>query len=185
MSRIRSGIDSLRLNFSRLTQREQLTLVGGAGFLMLFILVVAGSMMGSAISKAEYRIQIKSDQLTQVLQLQGEYLVRQKERESRIKTLGRSNIRLVSLVEEAAKKAGVEIGQLSPSDGEPGTDDVVESRVDLRVQNLSIDRLHDFLSRLEKSKGIVIVQRLKIDKPYKRDTLNVEMTVTTFKIKKS
>ena len=90
---------------------------------------------------------------------------------------------MVSLVEEAARKASVNIGQLRPEEGEPSADGVVESVVELRARGLSADRLQDFLTRLEQSRGIVIVKRLKINKPYRKDTVDIELTVTTFKVK--
>ena len=78
-----------------------------------------------------------------------------------------------------------DISQLKPEEGEASPEGIVESRVDLKISNLSADRLQDFLSRLEKGPGIIIVRRLKITRPYKRDTVDVEMTVTTFKLKAS
>ena len=90
--------------------------------------------------------------------MQGEYKARQSERERRMRELARSKVRLISLVEEAARKSKVEIGQLRPETGEPNSDVVVESRVNLRATGLSVDRLKDFLERIEKSKGVVVVK---------------------------
>ena len=97
--------------------------------------------------------------------------------------LRRSKVRLVSLVEDIAKKVQVEIGQLRPEEGEPGPDGIVESRVDLRATGLSADRLQKFLDEIEKAKGMVVVRRLKILRPYKKDVLNIELGLTTFNIK--
>ena len=151
------------------------------------VVLLVGLSLGvsAAIDRAEHRVTVKTDQLTQVLQLQGEYRARTAEREARIKDLGRSNIRLVSVIEDTARQAGVEIGQLKPEEGEPSPDGIVEMRVDLKASNLSADRLQDFLSRLETSPGLIIVRRIKITRPYKKDTVDVELTVTTFKLKAS
>jgi hypothetical protein len=48
-----------------------------------------------------------------------------------------------------------------------------------------VDRLEDFLERLDAGPGVVVVRRLQVNKPYRRDTLNIEMTVTTYKRKES
>ena len=115
--------------------------------------------------------------------MHGEYKVRQEQKEQQLNELRRSKTRLVSLVEDIAKQVQVEIGQLRPEEGEPGPDGIVESRVDLRATGLSADRLQKFLDKIEKSKGLVIVRRLKIVRPYKKDVVDIELGLTTFKVK--
>lgn len=181
--KIRAQIEQLRASFERLNQREQITVVGGGAAALVIILFGVGLLVSSAIDKAEHRVKVKTDQLTQVMQLQGEYKAREAQRQQRMRELGRSNVRLVSLIEDTARQAGVEIGQLRPDEAEPTPDGIIESRVDLRATNLSADRLQDFLSRLEKAPGVVIMRRLKVMRPYRKDTVDVEMTVTTFRSK--
>ena len=185
LSNLKTQLEPVRAAFGRLTQQEQLMVIAGASGVVVLLLIGLSVGVSSAIDRAEHRVTVKTDQLTQVLQLQGEYRTRTTEREARIKELGRSNVRLVSVVEETARQAGVEIGQLKPEEGEPSPEGIVESRVDLKISNLSADRLQDFLSRLEKGPGVVMVRRLKVTRPYKRATVDVEMTVTTFKLKAS
>ena len=183
MSKFQEMVDSVQLSFGRLTQREQFFVFGGALAGGLLVLLLVGGVLSSSISKTNHRIKIKSAQLEQLLALQGEYKVRQKQKERQMNKLRRSKIRLVSLVEDVAKKVQVEIGQLRPEEGEPGPDGIVESRVDLRATGLSADRLQKFLDELEKADGMVIVRRLKILRPYKKDVANIELGLTTFKVK--
>lgn len=183
MDKLRAAIDTIKVGFSRLTQREQFIAVGGAAGGSLVILLLIGALVSSAIDKEQHRVQVKTDQLMKVLSLQGEYKTRQAERAERLRTLGRSNVRLVSLVEDSAKQSGVEIGQLRPEDGEPSADGIIESKVDLRASGLTADRLQDFINRLESAQGIVVVRRLKVNKPYRRDTAEIELSVSTFKLK--
>ena len=183
MDKFRELVDSARVAFGRLTQREQLMVVGVSGMAGVVLLLVIGALVSSAITREQHRVKVKTEQLMQVLALQGEYKTRQLERKQRLDTLGRSNVRLVSLVEDSAKQTGVDIGQLRPEDGDPSSDGVIESRVDLRASGLSADRLMDFLIRLEQAQGIVVVRRLKVDKPYRRDTADIEMSISTFKLK--
>lgn len=183
MKRLREQIEGVRVAFERLSQREQLLVLACAAAVGLVVVLGVGFGLSNAISKAEHRVKIKTDQLGEVLRLQGEYRARQRDREQRLRELGRSKVRLVSVVEEAARNAGVNIGQLRPEDGEPNADGVVESRVDLRAQDLSADRLQEFLSRLEKAPGGVSIRRLQVDRPYRKDTVNVEMTIVTYQMK--
>ena len=183
MSKIQEMVDSVQLSFGRLTQREQFIVFGGSLGGGLLVLLLIGGLLSSSIGKANHRINIKSKQLEQLLALQGEYKVRQEQKERQLIELARSKIRLVSLVEDIAKQVQVEIGQLRPEEGEPGLDGIVESRVDLRATGLSADRLQKFLDEIEKAKGLVIVRRLKIVRPYKKDVLDIELGLTTFKVK--
>lgn len=183
MDALREQIGNLRASFARLSQREQLLVIVAGAAVALFVFFLVGMSVSSAINTAEKRVKAKTDQLAQVLQLQGEYKARERDREARLRELGRSNLRLVSVVEDVARQAGVEIGQLKPEEGEPNAEGIVESRVDLRASNLSADRMAKFLELVENTKGLVIVRRLKIDRPYRRDTVDVEMTITTYKLK--
>ena len=183
MTQLTEAIDSARLAFGRLTQREQFMAIGAGAVATLLLLTLIGYQVSRLITKEQRRVQVKTQQLMEVLSLQGEYKAREQERADRLRTLGRSTVRLVSLVEDAAKQSGVDIGQLRPEDGEPSADGVIESRVDLRASGLSGDRLQDFLVKLEGGSGIVMVRRLKITRPYRKDVADVELTVTTYKLK--
>jgi hypothetical protein len=176
---------SVRQAFNRLSQQEQLMVLIGGGALTLVVLLGLGWGVSSAITRAEHRVKVKTDQLAEVVRLQGEYKAREREQKQKLAGLDKNKVRLVSLVEDVARQSGVEIGQLRPEDSDPTPEGVVESRVDLRASNLSVDRLQDFLGRLDKAPGVVVVRRLKVTKPYRRDTLNIEMTVTTYKRKET
>lgn len=183
MNKLRVMIDNARAAFARLTQREQMIVAGGGAGTVLLLLSTLAWLMSSAMDKAEHRIAVKTEQLQQVLTLQGEYRSRQEERAARMRELGGAHVRLVSLIEETARLSGIEIGQLHPEDGEPSADGIIESRVDLRAAGISADRLQDFLDRIEKSPGVVIVRRLRVNRPYSKDTVEIELTVTTYKMK--
>lgn len=183
MQKLRELRQAIRVSLSRLTQREQMLMVGGSLVSLCLLAVIASILVVSATSKLQHRLEVKTTQMGQVLALRGEYLARQEERAQKLRTLGSSNVRLTSLVEDAAKQAGIEIGQLRPEEGEPGPDGVVEMRVDLRAAGLSADRLQEFLNLLEASHGIVVVRHLKVTRPYRKDVAEMEMTVSTFKLK--
>jgi hypothetical protein len=183
MEKLQHFIDELKVSFSRLTQREQLIAAGAGAAAVLLFLLGMGALVSGAIRREEHRVTVKTQQLSQVLLLQSDYRARQAERDQRLRSLGSSNVRLVSLVEDSARQTGVDIGQLRPDDGEPNSDGILESRVDLRAAGLSADRLQDFLNHIEKSPGVVLVRRLKMTRPYRKDTADVEMTVSTYKLK--
>ena len=183
MSKVQEIVDSVELSLGRLTQREQFMVFGGSIGGGLLLLLLSGAILASSIGKIEHRIKVKSGQLEELLALQGEYKLRQREKERQMSQLRRSHVRLISLVEDIARRVNVEIGQLRPEEGEPGPDGVVESRVDLRATGLSVDRLQSFLSEIENAKGIIIVRRLKVIKPFRKDFVDIELDLATYKVK--
>lgn len=183
MNKLRELRRALRIAFGRFTQREQFLLVGGSIVGGALLCTLAALLMGQAIAQQQRRVDAKKDQLAQVLALRGEYHQRQAEHAQKLRTLSTSHVRLISLVEDAAKQAGIEIGQLRPEDSEPGTDGIYESRVDLRAAGLSADRLQEFVNLIENGRGIVVVRHIKLARPYHKDLAEVELSVSTFKMK--
>ena len=183
--RIFGFAEPLRMAFERLNQRDQFIVAGGGTAAFLLVMLGFGWSVSSAIDRVERRVKVKGEQLAQVLELQGAYRQRQREQEERIASLQRSNVRLVSVAESAARKAGVNIGQLRPEDGESNDDGVIESVVDLRATDLTADRLQEFLNVLVKSPGLIIVKRLKVSRPYRKKTADIELTIMTYKLKSS
>ncbi len=181
--RLRAAADPFKAFFARLTQREQAIFAAVTTVLTLALLLGIGTAVGVGLRRQERRLRFKTTQLEAVLALQTDYRARQAERSQRLASLSRAPVRLISLVEASAQKAGVDIGQLRPDEGEANADGIVESRVDLRAAGLSADRLQEFLNLIERSPGVVVVRRLKLSRPYRRDTADIEMTVTTFKAK--
>ena len=185
MSAFSARIDQLRMAFGRLTQREQTMVMGGGVGAVLLGLIIITLLVGGAISKTERRITRKTADLQEVLQKQGILRARQQEQKRLLeKVRSGGGSRLVRVVEDAARQAGFSLGQVRPEDGQPNESGVVESRVHVRAQGLSIDRLQDFLARLEGARGVVILKRLKINRPYRKDTLDMDLTVMTYQLKK-
>jgi hypothetical protein len=182
---LRARLDQVSAAFGRLTQREQVIVIGGGVGGILFILLMIGMLISGAIGRAEDRVKTKTEALTQVLQLQGEYRAKQQEQKDLMAQLSRAKVGLVKHVSEAARQAGIEkdIGRMQPEEREPNAEGIFESRVEVTASNLSIDRLQDFLSRIEQAPGIVIIDKLRINKPFRKDTLDVELTVMTFQVK--
>ena len=172
----------LEKSLERLTVRERVVLLGGVGVLGFVIAVLLVVVLHGKVSKSENAIKRLGAQFQEVVSLEGEYLAQKDAHEDKLKKLQHSNVRLVSLVEDAAKKSEIDIGQLRPRESPVNSDGIVESEVDLRATGLSVDRLEKFLNLLEEVKGVVFIDRLKIKKPYKKDVVDIELSITTYKI---
>jgi hypothetical protein len=187
MSDLKNRLEAISAAFARLNQREQVFVLGGAVGGILFILLLIGTLVGSAIGRAETRVKQQTDALAQVMLLQGEYKAKQNAQKEVLAQLSRSQVPLIKQVEDAARAAGIDkdVGKMQKNDGDPNAEGVKELRVEVAASNLSIDRLQDFLTRLQQSAGVVIVDKLKINKPFRKETLDVELTVMTFQVSQS
>lgn len=183
MSRLQQLLEPLRLRWARLTQREQVlwAVGGGSGLLVLGLLLLL--VLGQAIGSKSRQNHSKRTKLQQIVAMQAQVRSQQMLAQQRQRQLQQSNVRLVSFVEEAARQSQVDIGQLRPDEGEVNSEGIVEARVELRAAGLSADRLADFLQRLEGQRELVFVRRLKMSRPYRRDTVDMECTVVTYKMR--
>src|SRR5262245_3586164 len=100
IDKLKLQVDAGKAAFERLSEREQFMVLGGGAAGLLVLMLGVGLLVSSAIDRTEHRVKVKTDQLNQVLELQGEYKAREVDRQARMRELARSNVRLVSLVEE-------------------------------------------------------------------------------------
>lgn len=182
MEKLRALIDQTRVALARLSQREQLWVLGGAAGGVLIILIGIGAGVSHAIASEEHRVGVKTKMLSEVLALQADYKQRKAERERRMRALAEKEVGLITFVNEQAKKAEVTINQLTPQGDETGADGIVEARLTLQATGLSADRLEDFLSHLESSHDTVVVRRLKVWRLYRGDVAELNMSVSAFKL---
>jgi len=183
MKELKERIARIRQAFERLSEREQLIVAGGSiggAFLILLIIALA---LSSAVGGAEHRVKVKTEQLLQVLQLQGEYQEKKRVHEARLAELKRTRTRLVSMLESTARQHQIGIGQLRPNDSEPNEEGIYETRVDLRAANIPINKLQDFLNSIKKMAGNANVTRMRVTKPYRKETLDVDMTISSLRAK--
>ncbi|HIA53126.1 MAG TPA: hypothetical protein EYN91_13730 [Candidatus Melainabacteria bacterium] len=183
MSAIKGLVDRTRLAFNRLTQQEQMFVVVGSLAGLFFLLLIVALTVSSATHKIEKRTRINKAKLEELVRLQGEYKWRKQASERKIRAFKRkSKVLLVKSVEDAAKKSGVDLRDIKPSKGKANEDGVRESRVRLKASKLSADRLEDFLKRLDQLGDETVLRELKVTRPRRKDTLNVELTLTTYRI---
>ena len=175
--------DSVSLWYGRLTQREQLTFFGlGLGSVLAMLLFIGWILSGS-IGKLEQRIQDKGKQLEKILALQGEYQAKKEKTRQLEAKVRKANVHLVSLVETIANQVGVALEKVSPKDSKESFGEFTESHVDFTVKGLSADRLQKFLNELENADGIVIIRNLSLERQYKKDTVDIKLGLTTYRVK--
>ena len=93
----------------------------------------------------------------------------------------RSNIRLISYLEEKGNKAGLDDAQHQPQGRRPlDGDKIVESAVELTLTDVSCNRLVDFLARSRPGPGVVKVKYLRLEPRPRDETLTAWVTIATY-----
>jgi general secretion pathway protein M len=169
----------------KLEKRERGIILAGLGFLLclaLFHFVVsplalARQQMGKAV------VQKQAD-LKKIEQLQAEYhKLRDQSLDIQKKIAGRNPaFTLFSFVEEQAAKAQVkgQVRSMTPSSSE-GEGPLQESRVDLKLEQVSLSQLVDFLQAVESPGEAIIVKRISIQENSKTEgLLDIVMQIITF-----
>lgn len=179
-----SLFDRIATSFERLSRREQV--------MVAFVVISAFTMVvglgwyftSRDLAKREKRIAAKLSQLEQVAGLRGDYQRRLADQNRIASEIRRNNtMRLLSYIEDTAKRSSIEIGNAQERAGSLiGGGILKEEDAEITVRDVSIDRLYDFLKRLEEGNVLVRVRQLKVKKRY-ADPKRLEATITvgTFK----
>lgn len=181
---MKQQLGQLTAAFERLSGREQ-------GMVLFMIVAILGMIFGFGgyfvnkdLTARSKRIAAKTNKLEEIGRLRTDYQRRLNE-QKRIANEVRSNksMRILSYLEDLSKKANIELGNASERGGEPtGSDLVKEEAAEVMIKNVSLDRLYDFLERIEKGNRLVKVRRLKIKKRFDNNKmLDATVTVGTFK----
>lgn len=181
---MRDRINALATAFERLSAREQ----GMVLFLSLaFIGIIfgfGGFLVNRDLDTRKKRIEAKAEQLREIAELRGDYQRRLAE-QNRLATevKGNQNLRILSYLEDLSKKANISLGNAQERQGTPtGSEQVKEEAAEVMVQNVSLDRLYEFLRQIEQGNPLVKVRQLKIKTRFDDKTmLDASITVGTFK----
>lgn len=177
-------LDRITTSFERLSRREQVMV----GFIVVavfsMVLGLGYFFVSRDLAKREKRITAKLAQLEQVAGLRGDYQRRLADQNRIAGEIRRNNtMRLLSYIEDTAKRSSIEIGNAQERAGsQMGGGILKEEDAEITVRDVSIDRLYDFLKRLEEGNALVRVRQLKVRKRY-ADPKRLEATITvgTFK----
>ena len=143
-----------------------------------------GYFVNKDLKAREKRIAAKSEKLKEIAQLRSDYKRRLAEQQRIANQVRRNNnMRLLSYLENLSEKSNLSLKNATDRPGEAtGSDQVKEEMAEVRVDNVSLDRLHDFLRRIEEGNPLVKVRRLKIKSRYdNKEMLDVSITVGTYK----
>lgn len=174
-----------KTGFNRLEKRERQIVTAGLIFLACFALFhFVASPLIQVRQQTHKALIRKQEELQKMVQLQENYRKLQNQATSIEERLEKRSpgFSLFSFIEEKAGKAGVkqQINSMTPSsvDGEGA---LQESRVDLKLERLSLQQLVSFLQEVESPDNVVVIKRISIQENSREDnTLDATMQIVTF-----
>ena len=176
-------LDSLRSAVGRMSRRERRLAALMLGVAVLFVLFLASMSIRNAMADRESRIAVKKAGLQKVLSMSEGFREAKAERERLEAKLRRSKgVSLFSLLEETGRKAGVTITKMTPRT--PTTEGAVKMEaVDVSLENVTLDKLTDFVNHIQRSPQVVKILTLRIRRKMTSDeTVDAKLMVATYSL---
>ncbi len=174
-----------KTGLNKLENREKRVVLVGILFLVCFALFqFAVSPLIQARQQTQKALIQKNKDIIKIHQLQEEYRKFQVQAvDIQNRLLKRSpSFTLFAFIEERAAKAKVkqQINSMTPSTS-AGEGPLQESRVDLKLERISLQQLVDFLQQIESTDNVVIIKRISIQENSKVEgALDAVMQIITF-----
>ena len=169
--------------FGRLSSREKLMILGAAAAVLIFVVFFITVTFSNALKQGESRIAGKMRQLQEAQRYASGYSQAERERTNLERQLRNNNVRLFTLIEESAKKQGVEVSGVTDRGTKPGEGKkIVESSVEGTLTRIELLKLVRFLTSLEERNKLVKVTKLQIRARADQPVLDAWLTVTTYQL---
>jgi general secretion pathway protein M len=164
------------LNLKKLNRREKY-IVYGAGCLLGVLIVIQLAIMPFFENRKQLQrnLQSKKVELAEMHRLQAEYqTLKEKLQLSEVRFNKREKgFTLFSFLDQLAGQAGIKdrISYMKPSKTVQKNSNYVMSRVEMKMDNITLQQLTTYLYGVETSKNMVLVTKLSISKKEKKEGL--------------
>lgn len=167
-----------------LTERERrlLTITAAVALVCFVALVYFG--VQSAIDKRAKNLTTHQEQLSQIRAKEKLYRDAEEQENKNTQRLTSNNTSLFSLLQKSAQELGMQLGDLNERKVPTKDAAISEVSVDLNLKDVTMDKLDNFLEKVEgkRNDGVVKVTKLKVKTQFaNQDLLDVSMTVSTWK----
>lgn len=190
MQNINSYLDTIarKTGYGRLERRERMFVWGGVVFVLGFLLfqgVVSPYLEAS--QRLERALQRQQNDLLEMQILQTEYreLKRRQGEITRLIQQRERGFSLFSFLEQQADgvKLKNRVAYMKPSTSELD-DNLQESAVEMKMEQITLGQLVDFLASVESADRVVLIKRLAVQKNKKEsDLLDMVVNIVTFEKK--
>lgn len=183
--KLRAALGEGQARYAALNPRERVMVLCAAAAALTFFLFFIFFSLTSGASATERRTSAKLLKLAEVQQLAGSFREAQAQRDAAQQSMNGSPIGLTSYLEETGKRAGLDIPTMNPKGDVALGDDgkITESSVELTLTDITLPKLVDFLSSVERGPGVVKVKYLRIEPRATHDVLTAWATVSTYHLK--
>lgn len=181
---MKSLIERSRAAFDSLSSREQMMVLLTFGAVLVMVLGIGSYLIKRDLAARERRIEVKIEKLEEAASLRSDYQRRLREQERIASQVKRNNqVRLLSYLERLSQQSNVTLKNASERPGgSTGSALVKEEAAEVKISNVSLDRLHDFLKRIEEGNPLIKVRRLRIKTRFDNpEMLDAVITVGTYK----
>lgn len=176
-------VSGLRARWDQLSERERVMLAALCGAFVLVAIVIGALLVSSHIDDLESDNAAMRQALRDIDSERDTYLQARGKAAQLEARLGSGGVQLEGLLEDAAKKTGVEIAETNERPAaQVGADKRYTQRdVDLRIRQVTLDRLAKFLRVIETGPNLVLTTGLTARvRDDKHEDLEVELTVSTW-----
>jgi hypothetical protein len=181
---MRAKLSQFAAAFERLSGREQIMVLFMIVGITTMVLGLGGFFIDKDLDQKKRRIASKVEKLVEIGELRADYQRKLGEQNRLAEEVQRNrDTRILSYLEGLSKQANIELKNASERQGEPtGSDLVKEEAAEVLIQNVSLDRLYEFLRLIEEGNRLVEIRRLKIKTRFdNKEMLDANVTVGTFK----
>jgi general secretion pathway protein M len=175
---------SLSTSYSTLSQRERRMVLFAALAVASFVVFMVSFSLSNKAAAISSRTAGKVIKLEEVQTLAAGYREQKAVQDALERQLAASNVRLISLLEEKAKRTGLELPSINPRpDVALENPKIVESAVEVTLTDVKLNRLVDFLGAVEEGPGIVKVKYLRLEPRVANESVTAWLTIATYHLK--
>jgi general secretion pathway protein M len=165
-----------RVSLSKLSRREKLVVAGGGCLLVVFLAVQLLILPAfERRAQAERAIRAKTLMLAEMQRLKGEVDQLRAASRSAEARFGRRdrNFTLFSFLDQLAGKTGVKerVSYMKPSKTEQKNTPYKLSRVEMKLEAVTLEQLNNYLVAVETSRNMVAVSKLSISRRDQKEGL--------------
>lgn len=179
------SLDNLFTAFGELSPRNKAIALGTTAVLLLLILFLPLSLLSGKVKTLKKEIQTAQKGYSQVVDKVTEYQRIQGEIEELEKRFGGSGGALTSRIEAIARESGIAVDQMREKPPQE-TDYLEITSIEVKLSNISISQLMEFLFNLENDRSSPMrLRRIQVKpKSNNRQLLDVSCEVATFVLRK-
>jgi|GEM_PF-5751900 len=168
MNWFRQKFDMLQLVFERLSSREKVLILAGAGGFIVFVVMFASIFINSSLKSMEDRVQTRQDSYNRIQLFKAKYEVAKKNIEKLKRKIDRSSDNKISqIIGEEADKNGISISQMSESGGAIDKKSKTrEVKYKVEIKRAELGPLLSMLKDIEKQSDLIFIKNINMRRRY-------------------